>query len=146
MLILYTPSAGLLWCSQRHEYSENIWKGGLPQEKKTGNMYSSSDTQRAHAPVEMSKPAENETNYRAKQNNMKTDQRHPHTKKNSNLPNLGLGLLREVYHSSHFGGGVKNATPLWQLCICGAPCVGKNVVFKAGSWLKMSVFKAGRLY
>ena len=44
-------------------------------------MYSSTDTQRAHAPVEMSKPVENETNYRAKQNNIKTDQRHPHTKK-----------------------------------------------------------------
>ena len=44
-------------------------------------MYSSTDTERAHAPVEMPRPVENETNYRAKQNNMKTDQRHPRKKK-----------------------------------------------------------------
>ena len=29
------------------------------------------------------------------------------------------------------------------LRICGAPWVWKNVVFKAGSWLKMSVFESG---
>ena len=37
-------------------------------------------TERAHGLVEMSKPVGNETNYRAKQNNMKTDQRHPQKK------------------------------------------------------------------
>ena len=68
-------------------------------------MYSSTDTERAHAPVEMSKPLENETNYRAKQNNMKTDQRNPPKKKNSNLPNVGL-RLGQVYHSSDLGGPV----------------------------------------
>ena len=69
-------------------------------------MYSSTDTEGAHAPVEMSKPVENETNYRAKQN-MKTDQRHPHkTKYLIYQINLGLGLLGQVYHSSDVGGPV----------------------------------------
>ena len=43
-------------------------------------MYSGTDTERAHAAVEMYKHIENETNYRAKQIYMKTDQRHPQKK------------------------------------------------------------------
>ena len=58
--------------TQKHK-AENIWKDGLSPRKETGNMYSSTDSQRAHAPVEMSKPVENGTNYRAEQNNIKTD-------------------------------------------------------------------------
>ena len=66
--------------------------------KKTGNMYSTTDTERAHAPVEMSKPVENETNYRANQN-MKTDQRH--TKKKLEFTKLTV-RVGQVYHSSDF--------------------------------------------
>ena len=61
-------------------------------------MYSSTDTEGAHAPVEMSTPVENETNYRAKQN-MKTDQRHP--QKKTRIYQTTTSMHREGWTAPH---------------------------------------------
>ena len=48
--------------------AEIIWKDGLPPKEHRKDVQLYWHKQRAHAPVEMSKPVENETNYRAKVN------------------------------------------------------------------------------
>ena len=66
-------------------------------------MYSSTDTERAHAPVEMSKPVEmKQTTERIKTCKRTKD---THQKKTQILQNLGL-RLGQVYHSSDFGSPV----------------------------------------
>ena len=119
-------------------------------------MYSSTDTERAHAPVEISKPVENETNYRAKQNNMKTDVEPllivdsrnlsiPARRSVSSSRPLSVQLCRCTTAVILGALWAKGATPYDNCISAGHLALEKNVVFKRGVDLRCASLKRGRL-
>ena len=145
---MYQKGQNRTTCAWNHtkKYSRKYLKR-LTTPRKENRKHVQQYWQRAHAPVEMSKPVENVTNYRAKQNNVRTDQRHP--QKKIDFTKLRVRVRAGVPRRWFWGPrGVKMPPPYLMILVYlrGTLLSGKMSSLKRGVDLRWASLKRGRLY